>query len=83
MTSIFLDVSNQTNLLNNLKLIVDEIQSEKTHLKNQVEKLKTDKKQLISSNKNLTNKIDVLEKYKQKSKFKIISLKILYRFFDN
>ena len=59
---MFLDVSNQTNLLlNNLKLIVDKIQSEKTNLKNQVEKLKIEKKQLISSNKNLTNKIDKLE----------------------
>ena len=63
MTSILLDVSNQTNLLlNNLKLIVDKIQSEKTHLKNQVEKLIIEKKQLISSNKKLTNKIDMLEK---------------------
>ena len=63
MTSIFLDVSNKTNLLlNNLKLIVDKIQSEKTHLKNQVEKLIIEKKQLISSNKKLTNKIDMLEK---------------------
>ena len=34
---MFLDVSNQTNLLlSNLKLIVDNLQSEKTHLKNQV-----------------------------------------------
>ena len=56
-------MSNQTNLLlNNLKLIVDKIQSEKTHLKNQVEKLIIEKKQLISSNKKLTNKIDMLEK---------------------
>ena len=63
MTSIFLDVSNQTNLLlNNLKLIVDTIQSEKTILKHQVEKLKIEKKQLISSNKILSNKIEMLEK---------------------
>ena len=45
-----------------MKLIVDKIQSEKTHLKNQVEKLIIEKKQLISSNKKLTNKIDMLEK---------------------
>ena len=56
-------MSNQTNLLlNNLKLIVDKIQSEKTHLKNQVEKLNIEKKQLVISNKNLTNKIEMLEK---------------------
>ena len=56
-------MSNQANLLlNNLKFIVDKIQSEKTHLKNQVEKLKIEKKQLISSNKNLTNKIHMLER---------------------
>ena len=56
-------MSNQTNLLlNNLKLIVDKIQSEKTHLKNQVEKLNIEKKQLVISNKNLTNKVDMLEK---------------------
>ena len=60
---MFLDVSNQTNLLlSNLKLIVDNLQSEKTHLKNQVEKLKNEKNQLITSNKNLKNKIDKLEK---------------------
>ena len=45
-----------------MKLIVDKIQSEKTNLKNQVEKLKIEKKQLISLNKNLSNKIDMLEK---------------------
>ena len=77
---MFLDVSNQTNLLlNNLKLIVDKIQSEKTHLINQVEKLIIEKKQLISSNKNLTNKIDMLEKFTKKSI--IVSLEFFYRCF--
>ena len=56
-------MSSQTNLLlNNLKLIVDKLQSEKAHFKTQVEKLKIEKKQLVISNKNLTNKINVLEK---------------------
>ena len=45
-----------------MKLIVDKIQFEKTQLKDQVEKLKIEKKQLTISNKNLTNKIDMLEK---------------------
>ena len=64
---IFLDVSNQTCLLlNNLKLIVDKLQSEKAHFKTQVEKLEIEKKQLIISNKSLTNKVDMLEKYLQR-----------------
>ena len=62
-TIFILDVSNQTNLLlNNLKLIVDKLQSEKAYLKTQVEKLKTEKEQLVISNYNLTNKISMLEK---------------------
>ena len=41
LSLIFIDVSNQTNLLlNNLKLIVDKLQSEKAHFKTQVERLK-------------------------------------------
>ena len=60
-------MSNQTNLLlNNLKLIVDKLQSEKAYFKTQVEKLEIEKKQLIISNKSLTNKVDMLEKYLQK-----------------
>ena len=62
-TIFILDVSNQTNLLlNNLKLIVDKLQSEKAYLKTQVEKLKTEKEQLVIPNYNLTNKISMLEK---------------------
>ena len=67
LSLIFIDVSNQTNLLlNNLKLIVDKLQSEKAHFKTQVEKLEIEKKQLIISNKSLTNKVDMLEKYLQR-----------------
>ena len=62
-TIFILDVSNQTNLLlNNLKLIVDKLQSEKAYLKTQVEKVKTEKEQLIISNYNLTNKISMFER---------------------
>ena len=61
-----LDVSNQTCLLlNNLKLIVDKLQSEKAHYKTQVEKLEFEKKQLIISNKILTKKVYMLEKHLQ------------------
>ena len=67
LSLIFIDVSNQTNLLlNNLKLIVDKLQSEKAYFKTQVEKLEIDKKQLIISNKSLTNKVDMLEKHLQR-----------------
>ena len=63
----YIDVANQTNLLlNNLKLIVDKLQSEKAYFKTQVEKLEIDKKQLIISNKSLTNKVDMLEKHLQR-----------------
>ena len=56
-------MSNQTNLLlNNLKLIVDKLQSEKAYFKTQVEKLEIEKKQLLVSNENLTNKVNMLEK---------------------
>ena len=48
-------------LLNNLKLIVDKLQSEKAYFKTQVEKLKVEKKQLIILNKSLTNKAYMLE----------------------
>ena len=50
----------------NLKSIVDKLQSEKAYFKTQVEKLKIEKKQLLVSNKNLTNKVNMLEKDLQK-----------------
>ena len=56
-------MSNQANLiLMNLKQLIDKLQSEKAYFKTQVEKLKIEKKQLIVSNKNLTNKVNMLEK---------------------
>ena len=53
-------------LLMNLKAIADKLQSDKAHFKTQVEKLEIEKKQLIISNKSLTNKVDMLEKYLQR-----------------
>ena len=47
-------MSNQTNLLlNNLKIIVDKLQSEKASFKTQVDKLIIEKNQLLTSNNNL------------------------------
>ena len=60
-------MSNKANvLLMNLKEIIDKLQSEKSHFKTQVEKLTTEKKRLVVSNKNLTNKISMLEKNSQR-----------------
>ena len=59
----FIDLSNQASvLLMNLKEIIIKIQSEKNYLKTQVVKLKVENKQLITSNKNLTNEIYLLKK---------------------
>ena len=59
----FLDVSNKANvLLISLKEIVDKLQSEKAFFKTQVEKLTIEKKQLAISNKNLKNRVNMLEK---------------------
>ena len=52
--------------MSNLKSIVDKLQTEKAYFKTQVEKLKFEKKQLIIINKNLTTKINILEKDLQK-----------------
>ena len=63
INNLFIELSNQASvLLINLKEIINKLQSEKSYLKNQVVKLKVEKKQLVISNKNLTNKIDMLEK---------------------
>ena len=57
------DVSNQASvLLINLKEIINKLQSEKNYFKTQVVKLQVEKKQLLISNKNLTNKVNMLEK---------------------
>ena len=50
----------------NLKELVDKLLSEKAYYKTQVEKLMIEKKQLIVSNKNLTNKVKMFEKDLQK-----------------
>ena len=60
---LFTDISNHANiLLVNLKEIIDKLQSERNHFKTQVEKLQFEKQQLIVSNKNLSNKVNCLEK---------------------
>ena len=45
-----------------MKQLVEKLQSEKTYFKTQVEKLTVEKKHLLNSNKNLTNKVGMLEK---------------------
>ena len=55
----FSDVSNQANLLlTNLKVLVDNLQSKTSYFQAQVVKLKIEKKQLIISNKKLSNKVN-------------------------
>ena len=44
------------------KEILDKLQSEKAFFKTQVEKLTIEKKQLAISNKNLRNRVNMLEK---------------------
>ena len=59
----FIDLSNQASvLLINLKEIIDKLQSENNYFKTQVVKLKVENKNLIISNKNLTNKVNMLER---------------------
>ena len=59
----FIDLSNQASvLLINLKEIINKLQTEKNDFKTQVVKLKVENKHLIISNKNLTNKFNLLEK---------------------
>ena len=63
----FIELSNQASvLLINLKEIIDKLQSEKSYFKNQVVKLKNKNKQLVISNKNLTHKVDMLQKHLQR-----------------
>ena len=62
LSILFLDISNQANLLLiNLKEIIEKLQSEKNYFKTQVEKLQIEKKQLITSNKNLSNELYCLK----------------------
>ena len=63
-----LDVSIQADiLLTNLKSIIDKLQLEKDYFKTQIEKLKIEKNKLVISNKNLSNKITILEESLQKN----------------
>ena len=48
-------------LLTNLRSIIDKLQFEKDYFKTQVEKLKIEKNKLLILNKNLTNKMTILE----------------------
>ena len=45
-----------------MKVLVDELQAKTIYFQTQVEKLQIEKKQLITSNKRLTNKVNSLEK---------------------
>ena len=64
----YLDVLIQADiLLTNLKSIIDKLQLEKDYFKTQVEKLKIEKNKLVISNKNLSNKITILEESLQKN----------------
>ena len=61
--SFFSDNSNQANLLlTNLKVLVDNLQAKTTYFQTQVDKLQIEKKQLIISNKKLSNKLYSFEK---------------------
>ena len=61
--NLFIDLSDQASvLLINLKEIINKLQSEKNYFKTQVVKLQVEKKQLVISNKNLINKVNMLEK---------------------
>ena len=47
----------------NLKVLVDNLQAKTNYFQTQVEKLQIEKKQLIFSNKKLSNKVISLEEY--------------------
>ena len=48
-------------LLVNLKEIIDKLQSERNYYQTQVAKLQMEKKQLVTSNKNLSLRVNCLE----------------------
>ena len=59
----------------NMKSIVDKLQSEKAFFKTQVDKLEIEMKKLVILNKNLKNKVVILEKDLQKKNYcKLIHL---------
>ena len=58
----FTDVSNQADLLFiNLKEVIGKLQAERTYFKTQVEKLRSEKQQLVISNQNMSNKLVCVE----------------------
>ena len=59
---LFLDVSNQANLLLvNFKEIIQKLQAKKKYFKIKIEKLQVEKKLLIISNKTLSNEVKSLK----------------------
>ena len=66
----FLDVSSLANLLlTNLKEIIEKLQSERNYFKNPAEKLRIEKKQLITSNKHFSNELNCLKEYWKRNFF--------------
>ena len=62
MIFLFLDVSNQANLLLlNLKYIIQKLQSDNFYFQTQVENLQIENKHLTISNKNLSNELNTLK----------------------
>ena len=56
------DISNQANLLLiNLKEIIDQVQAKNVSFQNKVKKLTIENKQLINSNKKLSNELNCLK----------------------
>ena len=59
---LFLDISNQANLLLvNLKDIIEKLQSDNFYFQTQVENLQIENKQLTISNKKLVNEVNGLK----------------------
>ena len=59
---LFLDISNQANLLLvNLKEIIEKLQSDNFYFQTQVENLQIENKQLTISNKKLVNEVNDLK----------------------
>ena len=59
-------------MLENLKEIIEKLQTEKSYFKTQVEKLKIEKNQLAVSNKSLAIKVDSLQKELQRKNLVLV-----------
>ena len=59
-------------MLENLKEIIEKLQTEKSYFKTQVEKLKIEKNQLAVSNKSLASKVDSLQKELQRKNLVLV-----------